>query len=178
MCSIVAGFERATATSSVEDAEGPFQKLCSQVAGWHSGATAPRPDSLLQVFKGLLEYVFEVRRSAHCCAVDAAHPAVICPCETFLLHLMYGLEDAATALNDSCRLVQLESRLPCLHGALQLVHKLPARHAPAAAAHLQECRTRLSQDSGSSDDILTTVEQALQVGLLVEHHRCMRACMA
>ena len=61
-------------------------------------------------------------------------------------------------------MLQLESRLPCLHGALQLVHKLPARHAPAAAAHLQECRARLSQDTASSDDILTTVEQALQVG--------------
>ena len=60
MVAIVAGFERAAATSTVEDEDGPFQRLASQVAGWHSGVSAPRPDSLLQVFKGLLEFTFEV----------------------------------------------------------------------------------------------------------------------
>ena len=60
MVAMMAGFERATATETVEDEDAPFQKLCTQVAGSHSGASAPRTDSLLQVFKGLLEYIFEV----------------------------------------------------------------------------------------------------------------------
>ena len=66
--------------------------------------------------------------------------------------------------------VQAEGRLSCLQGALHLVTKLQARHAPAATAHLEACRAGAGLDMGSSEDDVTALEQALQV-------RCSQACI-
>ena len=66
--------------------------------------------------------------------------------------------------------MQVEGRLPCLLGAQHLVAKLPARHAPAAAAHLENCRAGAGLDTGSTDDAATALEQALQASPCARLH--------
>lgn len=57
IAAMLVSFQRADAASSVGVSDGPFQRLASLVASWHSGESARSSDGLLRIIRGLLKWI-------------------------------------------------------------------------------------------------------------------------